>query len=319
MSTATEGIQEWKHGDIDIFRLHYSASPGTIARAEAAKRVMSPDSYRQEYEIDFSAKLGTRLFHFEDSATLCNFSPIPHEWTRYFALDPHPRVPHAFLWIAVDPWNDAYAYRELWPSLIYGTPGNVPEDDNRYRVRDYIETVKFLESADNEENQKQAENIHNRVIDYAARGFYGTTDDDDQRNIQQRYEDTSRLSDISYPLIFSDAIKDRDAGVEMVNDYLKPRDIYAGTKMLEEKHTKKSKLHIFEDKCPELLYQLRNNRWESLTPQMADKRDPSSKVQQKRNHLTDCLRYLVMHGLEFVNPHPSTESTWSPLARGVAY
>lgn len=274
---------------------------------------MGDDYYRQEFEIDFSAKLGARLYHFEDSATLCKSFPIPSTWTRYCALDPHPRKPHAFLWIAVDPWGDAYAYRELWPSRIYGLAGNIPEADNRYKVREYIEVVKWLESAKNEDNGGVQEKVFSRVIDYAARGFLPTTDDSDQRNIQQRYEEESRKPELDYPFIFCDAIKDREAGIELVNDWLKPREIeHKGEWKL------RSKLQIFSDKCPELVFQLRNNRWTSLTPQMAERVDPSSKPIDKRNDLTDDLRYLVMNGLEYV-PAPNYTSDWKPLAKGVVY
>lgn len=309
------GIQEWdnSHG-IHIFRLHYSADPDkTPAWAERQRLGMAEDYYRQEFEIDFAAKAGARLYHFEDEATLCKSFPVPAGWTRYCALDPHPRVPHAFLWVAVDPWGDAYAYRELWPSRVYGKPGNTPEDDNRFKVREYIETVKWLESAANEENS-ETENIFARVIDYAARGFKPTSDDEDQRNIQQRYEDESRTPEINYPFIFRDAIKDREAGIELVNDWLKPKDIEH-----KGEWTKKSKLRIFEDRCPELIFQLRNNRWQQNSPQMAEKQDPSSKAMQKRNHLTDCLRYLCMNGLEYIPPATKSTSTWEPLAKGVAY
>ncbi len=310
-----QGIVEWNNAQgIHVFQLHYSADPAIADKVAKAKEVMSPDAFQQEYEIDFSAKLGARLYHFEDEATLCKSFPIPATWTRRFALDPHPRVPHAFLWVATDPWGDGYVYRELWPSKVYGRPGNSPEDDNRYKIREYIDTVKWLESAENEDNDGRSEQIFERVIDYAARGFKPTTDDEDQRNIQQRYEEESRKPEINYSFIFRDAIKDREAGVEQVNEWLKPVDVEQSGKWV-----KKSRLRIFSDKCPELVYQLRNNRWQTLTPTMAEKQDPSSKALQKRNHLTDCLRYLVMNGLDYIPPANKPKNTWEPLSRGVAY
>jgi hypothetical protein len=272
----------------------------------------------QEYEIKFDAKLGTLLYQMDDSATLEPSFPIPHDWTRYMALDPHPRVPHAFLWAAVDPWGDAYIYRELWMSKIYGKPGNVPEDDYRFRIKEYIETVQWLESAANKDNGGKKEKIHLRVIDYAARAFRDTTDSEDQRNLQERYEDWSRQPiygqpPMSYPLSFADCIKDREAGAEVVNDWLKPRQVETSNGWKY-----KSKLHIFRDACPELLLQLRTNRFGTLSPAMAEKMDPQSKALQKRNHLTDCLKYLCMEGLRFVPP-VGPPSTWKPITKGVAY
>ena len=156
------GVSTWKnpHG-ITIFRLHYSADPDKTAEwAAKQKAAMTNEAdYEQEYEINFSAKLGTLIYQLHDEATLENSFPIPKEWTRYFALDPHPVVPHAGLWLAMDKWGDAWAYRELWPSKIYGQRGNVPEDDNRFSIKQYVETVQWLESADNPENEGQDEDI----------------------------------------------------------------------------------------------------------------------------------------------------------------
>lgn len=39
--------------------------------------------------------------------------PIPKDWTRYVAMDYHPRTPCTILWIAIDPKERAYAYDEL--------------------------------------------------------------------------------------------------------------------------------------------------------------------------------------------------------------
>lgn len=39
---------------------------------------------------------------------------IPNDWTRYCAMDYHPRTPCAVAWIAVDPKGRFYVYDELW-------------------------------------------------------------------------------------------------------------------------------------------------------------------------------------------------------------
>jgi hypothetical protein len=195
------GMQAWTNENgIRVMQLHYSADE----TKGAGEKIHVPDlnmdlspwaygqyqsmtdkaMYRQEYEIDFSAKLGTLLYQLVEEATLEPSFPIPHSWTRYYALDPHPVVPHASLWLAVDEWGDGWIYRELWPSRIYGKPGNVPEDDNRYTIREYVETVLWLESAEN--NNGKEEKIAKRVIDYAARAFgKGTSDDGEQPNFQK--------------------------------------------------------------------------------------------------------------------------------------
>ncbi len=306
-----KGISTWinPHG-IRIFRLHYSADPDKTpdwaARQKAA--MTNAADYDQEYEINFSAKLGTLIYQLHEEASLENSFPIPADWTRYWALDPHPVVPHASLWIAVDKWGDAWAYRELWPSKVYGQRGNIPEDDNRYSIKQYVETVSWLESADNPENDGKDEEIHRRVIDYAARAMgQGFFDEKPEYNFQRRFEDLGGWS-------FEDCIKDNTAGPEKVNEWLKPRDV----EQADGTFKPKSRLHIFQDRCPELIHELKNNRFQQLTPIMAERSDPTGKAQAKRNHVTDALKYLCMAGLEYVS-NRKLASNWKPLAAGINY
>lgn len=307
------GISTWvnPHG-ICIFRLHYSADPDKTPEWAAKQKaaMTNPADYEQEYEINFAAKLGTLVYQLHEEATLETSFPIPANWTRYFGLDPHPVVPHAALWIAMDTWGDAWVYRELWPSKIYGQRGSIPDDENRYSIAEYVETCQWLESRDNPENQGKEEDIYRRVIDYAARGFGGWRADmpeQETKNFQVRFEE---LGDWK----FEDSIKDNQAGPETVNEWLKPRDV----EQSDGSFKPKSRLHIFQDKCPELIHELKNNRFQQLTPTMAERSDPAGKPAAKRNHVTDCLKYLCMSNLEYIPPK-KLRSTWKPVAQGVNY
>lgn len=329
------GIQVWTNpNEITILRLHYSADPDKTSEWAAKQKqgMTDPAMYEQEYEISFEAKLGTLLYQFTEEATLEQSFSIPAEWTRYFSLDPHPRVPHAFLWAAVDPWGDCWIYRELWPSKcclqysggkIIGDKGNTPEDDNRFSYRDYVETVQWLESPRNMSKCSDGraesalldgpERIHKRVIDYAARSFQDAASDD-KRTIQEKYEGISQ--DLGYPFYFDDAVKDVDTGISLVNEWLKPRLVEGK----DGQFVPKSRLHIFQDKCPELIHQLKSNRYESLTPLLAERKDPEGKPIKKRNHLTDCLRYIVMADPQFVGaPRRGRRPQVKPLYEGISY
>jgi hypothetical protein len=129
------GIQTWQgeHG-IFVMRLHYEADAekggGVKTFAPEVNRDLSPwalnelrnmtnpSDYLQEYEIDAEAKLGALLYQLDEDASLEDSFPIPEDWTRRMSLDPHPGIPHAFLWCATDRWNDRWYYRELWQSKI---------------------------------------------------------------------------------------------------------------------------------------------------------------------------------------------------------
>src|SRR5437899_376455 len=305
------GISTWEnpHG-IRIFRLHYSADPDKTPEWDAKQKaaMTNPADYEQEYEINFSAKLATLIYHIHDEATLQNNFPIRSDWTRYFALDPHPVVPHAALWVAVDKWGDLWSYRELWPSRVYGQRGNIPEDDNRFSIKQYVETVQWLESNDNPENEGKAEDIYFRVIDYAARAMgQGFFDEKPEYNFQKRFEELGNWT-------FQDCIKDNQAGPEKVNEWLKPRDV----EQKDGTFKPKSRLHIFQDRCPELVYELKNNRYQQQTPLMMERQDPTGKAMAKRNHLTDCLKYLAMAEICYVGKQ-QMKSNWKPIAAGVNY
>lgn len=322
-----------------VLRLHYEADPtkaeGQKVFVPALNMELSPwakktyDSmtdktlYKQEVEIDFAARAGELLFQLDDEATLCDSFPVPHSWTRYYALDPHPRVPHAHLWCAVDPYGDRWYYREFWPSKIYGKPGHIPEDDNRYTIREHCDVAHFLESADNPENHGTAEYIRRRIIDYAARSMGTKWESDDrdkepQENYQQRFEreslEVGKAAGDGWRLQFEDAKKDRSTGIDRVNLALKPLKVEK-----DGQWVKSSKAHIFRDKCPELVWQLRNNRWQQLTAEQQAKMDPSAKTVMKRNHKTDLMRYIEMADPVFIQRNPNVESDWSPIHGGVNY
>jgi hypothetical protein len=331
------GIQVWKNqNNITILRLHYSADPEKTPEWAAAQKsgMTDPAMYQQEFEINFEAKQGSLLYHLTAEATLEGSFPIPADWTRYFALDPHQRNPHGMLWGAVDPWGDLWIYRELWPSKVclrydqgklLGSKENIPEDDNLIRIRDYVETIKWLESIDNDLkcadgraeafHLKEPERIYKRIIDYSARGFKDSSDSEDQRSIQQRYEDWGQSAEINYPLYFDDAIKDVETGIETVNEWLRPRQVEGSNGQF----VLKSRAHIFRDKCPELVHQLNSNRYQALTPLMAERSDPLSKPVAKRNHLTDCKKYMCMAEPRYVGPPRKHRNTWKPMYEGIAY
>ena len=338
-------VHQNSHGNT-VLRLHYDADP---EKADGVKifvpeinrelspwavkqfrQMTDPNAYLREYEIEAEAALGRLIFNLDEEATCEKSFPIPQKWTRRMALDPHPSVPHAMLWVATDPWNDRWYYRELWPSRacyryddnrLYGLPGACPDDEAVMRIKDYVETMKWLESTENPQNlgkEEKAfdEKIQARVIDYAARAFgQGTNDDAEQPNFQMRFESymCSPELRVSCP-VFEDAKKDHDVGFEMVNAGLKPRMVMGN----DGEPVKRSRIHIFRDRCPELLFQLKNIRRAQLTPVQALTKDPTGKAVLVRSHLADCFRYLEMANPTYMNPAPQ-KSTWKPLVDGIAY
>jgi hypothetical protein len=340
------GIRSWEtENGAEVWRLHYESDPakgiGVRAHVDEINLDLSPWAladytnardkalWVQEVEIDFAATQGARVFYYDHAATMVTSKqmeadgiwPIPQTWTRWQGLDPHPRVPHAFLWCAVDPWGDRWYYREYWPSKIYGRPGNPPEDDNRVLIKQYVQLVHFLESAENPENSGQEENIYRRVIDYSARAFGVATHDnerpvkEDEDNYQETYEKLSREvgKETGWRMKFVDCKKDHKSGIALVNEGLRAREIEKDGNWI-----KRSRIHVVIDKCPELEYQMRTNRYPKLTPIQADKMDPIADPIQKRRHQTDNMRYIENDKPRFIKQE-TVRSDWRPMHRGVAY
>lgn len=113
---------------------------------------------------------------------------------------------------------------------------------------------------------------------------------------------------------FKDAKKDHDVGEDCVNEYLLPREVDDG----RDGFHKSSRLHIFEDRCPELIYELDNVRRENLSPLQMERMDPTGKPVPVRKHMTDNLRYICMANPTYVPPRASIEG-WVPVVAGIAY
>jgi hypothetical protein len=319
------GVRAWinKKGAL-ILRLHHTADPKkTMAWYEEQAKSMDFSYARQEYQIDFGATSGQLLYHLTDEYTLEDEFTIPESWTRYHALDPHPRKPFASLWGAADPNGIIHIYRELWPSKIYGRPGRVPEDDNRVPIPHYVEMVAWLESKDNPQNDGKREKIHERIIDYAGRAFKASNlaEDDGSIHYQRLIEDAADAIDKKkYPgfgLMFTDAIKaEKSAGIEVVNELMLPLEFI---KRDGSGYEKRSKLRIMRQRCPELIWQLKHNRIATQSSHQKDLSDPEMKVLQIRNDLSDCLLYLCRNGIEYRERKSVEEQPMEQMYPGVAY
>jgi hypothetical protein len=331
------GITLWRNGHKQtLFRLHYGADP----RKGGGEKVFVPEInmwlspwakneydqatdksyYLQEYEIDFGATSGALLFSFTEEYTVVDDFQIPHNWTRYHMLDPHPAKPHASLWAAVDPYGEWWIYREYWPSPLCfrylpsgelaGSSGAVTDREGPVAIKQYVACLKLLESKENPQNGGKAEYIYKRVIDYAARAFgQGDSNTPTDSNFQTDFEKAGE--ELDFPLEFQDAKKDRDVGVLAVNTALTGRliiDPRSG-----DEPVMRSKIRIMRRACPELIWQLKHNRKRKPTQHEQENEDPLVKAVRKRNDLTDDLRYFVQSNPEYFDPpDPETENTFIP-------
>ena len=307
---------------IPVVRLHYSANPRCDqewARKERRKYT-SQAWWDLEMEIAYEAMSGQRVYpEFDPAIHVIPHSRVPKKLMRAMAIDPHPRTCHGCLWIGIDAWSDWYVYRELWPSIVYGQPKHVRDDDedNHYTVREYAETIASLEgnslrwhhAEEDEEfaeyvqstpgvcprchlpvgvvsdkcaDHRGPEKIIERLMDQAGKGFIASGEHQREETYADRY--------YRFGLQFSDPVKAHKAGEDAVHQLLKVRkhDMYGDW----------PRLHVSDD-CPELILEFIKLRYEKLS-KPSEERELKQDPVELRRHLLDCLRYLSMGRLNYV-------------------
>lgn len=276
--------------------MHYTADPHKDDAwvALAKKRAPSDQWWQMEMEIQPYALSGALVFpNFRREFTVVEPFAINPNWPRWMGCDPHPRVPHAFLWMAINPYGDHIYYRDYWPSKAYGIRGPVPEDDDLHEIDDYVDTVQMLEGEKIKvfgpngfsDNSGQKEKFALRIMDPSGKQWEATRTKgkaDTGVTFWDRY--------LTLGLTFKEARKDFDASKDLVNTLLRPNKISGPDGV-----TKQSTILIF-DTCEELILELETNRHPQLTPHQKEIRDPIDKELQKRRHLTDLMRYIESEG-----------------------
>lgn len=279
-----------------FFRLHYSADPDiTPERLKELRSTYTTDAYwRREMEIEAGALRGQPVYpDFNPGVHVIKDSEIPIVGCCYMAIDPHPRTPHAMLWILIDQWSDWYVYRELWPSVTYGVPGKVRDDEqeNEYTTKEYAEYIALLEGnylewvaggTDKERakyrhrpDNQAPEKVIERWMDQAGKAFKVSAEGTPLETYATRYD--------KYGIICSDPVKSHASGEDAVRDLLKMRR--------HELRGPWPKLHI-SDQCPELALELKNHRFK-LTKTPTEERDLKQERSEFRCHLVDLLRYIA--------------------------
>ncbi len=285
---------------IPVLCIHYSARPdlhGEALERERAK-YSSKAFWDQEMEGRDDALSGQRVYpEFDPSLHVIPDALAPARGCRYMAIDPHPRTPHAFLWLLVDQWGDVYVYRELWPSIVCGEGRmlNDADEDKRFTIREYAETLAVLEGNrvewHNQEKpdeygiyrrQAGAENIIYRFMDQAGKGFEATDEAHLLESYAKRYD--------RYGIQCVDPKKSHQSGEDAIRDWLKVRH--------HDLRGLWPRLHIVAS-CVELIGEFLRFRYQMIR-KWTDTRELKQQGIEARRHLIDCLRYLATADLGYV-------------------
>jgi hypothetical protein len=278
-----------------VLRVHYSSDsdkdPATEAGRlwmEQAKAGMSDARWRKEYEIDYGALGGQLVFpEFDPGVHVVEESRLdPSQWTVWMACDPHPRTPHAFLWLCINREGEMVVKFSWWPQSYV-------RSDFHATVSHYAEKVKTVEDF-------FGWKVNNRVMDSAGKGMNA----DEERSYFDAYREAG--------IYFRSAKKNRDmSGFDLITEALRPTSFAVGN----EKKTK-PRLTAMQGN-DEFVWQMGHLRFAEWRGNVTDK-DAPEKAQEKRRHLVDCLAYILLDRPRFIDRRPRV-STWRPIYPEVGY
>jgi hypothetical protein len=286
-------------GGVAVVRIHYTADPDMTPERVALERAKYTSTawWDLEMEINYDALSGQRVYpEFDPIIHVVADKLVPKLGCRYMAIDPHPRTPHAFLWLLVDRWGDWWIYRELWPSVVAGRPTNLRPDqqENTFTVREYAETVCYLEHNELEYHNEgtddeyalyrrtdKGENIIYRFMDQAGKGFRASDESGLLENYAKRYD--------RFGIQCVDPQKSHRTGEDAIHALMRCR--------WHDQFGMWPRLHIAQS-CRELTLELMKHRYpmQRINPEKELKQDPI----EARRHLVDNLRYLATGHLTYI-------------------
>lgn len=286
---------------LPVLRLHYSADPKCTPGWAEKERKKYPSQawWLMEMEMQADALSGQKVYpEFDPAIHVIPHAKIPKRLCRYMAIDPHPRTPHAMLWVGIDGFSDWYVYRELWPSVVYAQPRTLKDDqpENEFVTKEYAETIALLEGnkiewkyAETDDEMGSyikrtgGERIIERFMDQAGKGFKVSAEGQNPDFFSTRYD--------RFGIQCRDPYKSHKAGEDSVKDLLKPRR--------HEIHGGWPRLHI-SDECPELKLEMLKYRYQK-TKSWNEERELKQEGIDNRCHLIDNLRYLATSQIGFIS------------------
>ena len=280
-----------------VFHLHYSADPSRDAGWSAREklRYTSDAQWEKEQEINPHALDGQKIYpEFDENVHVVKPNEVPDRGCIFMAIDPHPRTPHAFLWVLVDQFSDWWFYRELWPSVVCAKAKTLKDSDveNKFKIRDYADflakmegnrLVFYKENTDDEYamyEKGRGENVVARYMDQAGKGFNTASYGQQEVSMHRVYNE--------YGITCQDPVKAHLTGENAIHELLRER--------YHSVRGKWPKAHISTD-CPELILELKRARYKSMRTITAD-RELSQQPVEARSHMVDLMRYLATSSME---------------------
>jgi hypothetical protein len=285
-----KGISTWRNDNsFFVCQVHYTADPDKNPDTDRgkrwlneAKKGLSEASWRKEYEIDWFALTGNLIYPDFDRSVHC-IEPfkIPAEWTRYMAIDPGLRNPTAVLWAAVDPDENVFVYDEHYVA--------------EKTVDWHSEIIKQKESYKGNDGKIINDRIFIRLIDPAA----SSRSPLNKVSILDEYR--------RYGIVCKTANNDVITGINRVNQFLSTDSLTGHPRLLFFRTLKNT------------IGEIEHYRYEDSFSDKSESRDPTEKPIKKKDHLLDCLRYIVMenpHHVRKIKPEKTRIHKWDSMTTG---
>lgn len=131
--------------NIEVFHLDLMENPFiSDYEKEQFSASLLPEEREARIHGHFSHLQGRIFPEFKREVHCVKPFPIPSDWPRFMAMDPHDRRPNYMLWAAVDPRDRIYLYRE-WPTEDFS---KIKID--RRSIQDYAALIRTIEGPDPE-------------------------------------------------------------------------------------------------------------------------------------------------------------------------
>lgn len=276
------GIKFWQNPNnkFQILMLHYSADPNKNPNKngkkwyDAEKEGTPKIVWNKEYEIDFATKSGKLIYGSE----FCDFSPDIHLINSFeldkveliMSLDFGQRNPNCALIGALTRDNVIYIIDEYYNPAIPSVASREMFEKFEYLMGDL--TNKTLA----QKKDIADETFQMKVIDPSTCSKNRTKVKEGEEIPYSVIED---FEDNGWE--FTPAQNDVDAGITRIREYFQ---LING----------KAHLYIFRDKCPRLVEELINYRYQENSDTVDKTKNVSEKPIKKNDHGCDSLRYLIM-------------------------
>ena len=178
-----KGLKERRNPNNSFYvaRLHYTADEDKATQEwfQKTKKGMPLASWNKEYEIDFYALSGQRIWpEFDPSIHVIKPFQIPRDWNRIRGIDFGQWNPTCCLWGAVDYDGVIYIYKEYYKGGRITAAAHAREIVKMSGNEEYLAT--YIDPSTKAKNQRTARNHFtvtekNRNIIHKFKYVYGSS------------------------------------------------------------------------------------------------------------------------------------------------